>query len=449
MSADLVRELIARCRQRQARVLVVGDGMWDAWVRGHVERVSPEAPCPVLRAGASVRRPGGAANVAEQLRTGWRADVRLLTQPHVLWPSKVRFVAGDQTLLRVDDGEDGGRMSVRERRDLLEEALALLSAGGGGEMPEVVVLSDYDKGTLDASLIGGVVRRCRELRIRTVGDHKRRPVGQWRGVDVLKMNAREAAAAGCLATSGVRHAVVTHGSGDPDVTRFGPSTCVREGRGRLSVPVRSVSGAGDCFTAFLALALAHGFALRQAATLAHLAGGAYVQRRQNEPPLPHEVLAVADPVGAKVLDADALAVVLARRHADARVLVTNGCFDGLHPGHLHTLEFARARGDVLVVALNDDASVRRLKGDGRPLLPLAQRQRLVAALACVDYVLGFTGDTPAAVLAALAPRVAAVAKGPDWAGRVVCSAGLPVLVAPPGGCRLHTTDLLSGRRAAA
>jgi D-beta-D-heptose 7-phosphate kinase/D-beta-D-heptose 1-phosphate adenosyltransferase len=239
--------------------------------------------------------------------------------------------------------------------------------------------------------------------------------------------------------------VVTRGAAPPLIA--GDRDGERPAGGPLAVPVRSVSGAGDCFTAFLALGLAHGLPLAEAAGLAHLAGGAYVGRPYNTPPLPCEVLGVLDPAAGKVLTAAELAEALDARHGGGRVVLAPGCFDLLHAGHAAMLRWARLQGDCLVAALNDDASVARLKGAGRPVLPLAQRQALLAALACVDYVVSFAEDSPAALLEALAGRVRVVVKGPDWAARLARTPEswlVPEVLAAPAdpAATLHTSDLL-------
>jgi D-beta-D-heptose 7-phosphate kinase/D-beta-D-heptose 1-phosphate adenosyltransferase len=448
MTLEAVRDFIARIRRRRARVAVVGDGIRDEWVEGELARISPESPCPVLLERAVVRRPGGAANVAEQLRH-WNVEVRLFAPGPEAWPVKRRLVAGGHTLLRHDAGEPPRPMPGAEREAFIAGVLDHVRHG----RPDVLVLSDYAKGTLDRDTIHAVVRECRHWSIPTVADHKRRPLHEWAGVGVLKMNEAEAARGDLPALlQACRHlaepaVVVTRGAEPPRLPLTGNGVAGPP----LSVPVQSVCGAGDCFTAFLALGLAHARPVPEAAALAHLAGGSYVGRPYNSPPLPCEVLGVIDPAGAKILAVAELREVLDARHAGQRVVVCPGCFDLLHAGHLATLGWARRQGDCLVAAVNDDASVARLKGAGRPVLPLAQRQALLAALSCVNYVVSFGEDSPAALLEALAGSVQAVVKGADWAARLAGSPEarlVPEVLAAPADpeATLHSSDLLRRAR---
>jgi D-beta-D-heptose 7-phosphate kinase/D-beta-D-heptose 1-phosphate adenosyltransferase len=166
------------------------------------------------------------------------------------------------------------------------------------------------------------------------------------------------------------------------------------------VHVESVIGAGDCFAAVFAMAVGYGFTIAESAEIAWNAGAVYVQRKMNRPIIPAEVSwdGIVDPEH------------LASR--DFKLVFTNGCFDVLHEGHLHLLRFAREKGDKLVVALNTDDSVKRLKGEERPIKPLDQRLAVVAALDCVDFVVAFPEDTPLEVIQKIQPDV--LVKGADY-----------------------------------
>lgn len=177
---------------------------------------------------------------------------------------------------------------------------------------------------------------------------------------------------------------------------------------------RSVIGAGDCFAAFLALAFAHGFGVRDCAEVAFKAGAVYVQNVRNRPVSLYELLRYEDPIAAKYMDP----VV----GPGEKLVFVNGVHDLLHVGHAESLRFARGKGDRLVVALNSDASARRLKGPSRPVIPLEDRMRMVASLEFVDFVTSFDEDTPLECLRRVRPDV--LVKGADYAKKEVVGADL-------------------------
>jgi D-beta-D-heptose 7-phosphate kinase/D-beta-D-heptose 1-phosphate adenosyltransferase len=191
--------------------------------------------------------------------------------------------------------------------------------------------------------------------------------------------------------------VITHG-GDKVVGLDGNdffSYCPKK-----AVSVASVVGAGDCFCAFFAMSLGHGFKIAEATEIAWNAGALYVQGKMNRPITPAEL----SPNG--IVEPEDL------RDRDFKLVFTNGCFDLLHDGHIKTLEFAKEKGQKLVVALNTDASIRRLKGEGRPVMPLEQRMRVMANLKPVDFVVSFDEDTPLEVIKKIRPDV--LVKGQDY-----------------------------------
>jgi D-beta-D-heptose 7-phosphate kinase/D-beta-D-heptose 1-phosphate adenosyltransferase len=426
------------------KIWVVGDLMLDEYVMGAVDRVSPEAPVPVVRVRDTEHRLGGAANVARQVaalgarvtlggvigtdRAGddllrlcvasgidtrgvMRTDGRRTTR-------KLRVLGHNQQLLRMD-WEDSSPCSSELATRMLE-GLAL-------ESPDAVILSDYAKGVLTTQIIAAITARASQVPI--VVDPKSRDFSRYRGATTVTPNLRElelasgasldpadsdnvaAAARPLIAAAGLSSMVVTLSEhGMLVVPAAGAPTAVPASRRE----VFDVTGAGDTAIAVLTLSLAAKAPLATAARLANAAAGVSVGQ-----------------VGAVAVDADSIrseltaspdAKVLARadlaaraaswRIAGKRIVFTNGCYDLLHAGHLSLLHGAARLGDVLVLAINSDASVRRLKGPERPLVPQAERAALLAALACVDAVTVFDEDTPLETIEAVRPHI--LVKGADY-----------------------------------
>ncbi len=426
-----------------ARVAVVGDLMLDEYLVGSVSRISPEAPVPVVEVTETFHRPGGAAHVAH-CAAALGASVRLCgvvgedeagatllaacrsagvdvgaVARGAQWSTvrKVRVLAQHQQLLRMD--------WETPRAVDPDTAVGLIEAATSGPVG-AIVLSDYAKGMLTPEAVRAVIERGAALGAPVLVDPKRRDFSVYRGARVITPNLREleavagrslsaeevpATARAVLESSGVEAMVVTLGA---------RGMCVVErGREPVTIPaerqeVYDVTGAGDVVIAVLALGLACGAPLATAAQLANAAAGVAVGRVGTAVVAPSELIAALGLTHAgKVLTRDALAERLAWwRLSGRRVVFTNGCFDLLHAGHVALLARAAAFGDVLLVGLNGDASVARLKGAGRPTLPWGERAALLAALACVDGVVGFDDDTPLALIEAVRPDV--LVKGADY-----------------------------------
>jgi D-beta-D-heptose 7-phosphate kinase/D-beta-D-heptose 1-phosphate adenosyltransferase len=440
-------------RLDRARVLVLGDVMLDRYVVGQVERMSPEAPIPVLKSdalGANRAMPGGAGNVARNIAAlGGRAiligvigadgagetlrgllaaqsgvTARLIVDPARPTTEKIRFMAERQQLLRVDTESaqaPSGEMA-RRLRDEMADALGLV---------DVVVLSDYAKGVLGPDLLGAAIQAAREARKPIIADPKSADFARYGGVDVLTPNRQELASASrreikdeedlvqaarnVAKLSGVAAILVTRGS--EGMTLVPAEGMVRHFRAEPR-EVFDVSGAGDSVVAVLAAAIAAGADLPAAACLANLAGGIAVGKSGTA------LVHAADLLGAlhaqAVMATEAKVVALetalerARRWraSNERIGFTNGCFDLIHPGHVALLAQARAASDRLIVGLNSDASVRRLKGAGRPIQNETARAIVLASLQPVDLVVVFDADTPIDLIRALKPDV--LIKGADY-----------------------------------
>ncbi|WP_027133404.1 D-glycero-beta-D-manno-heptose 1-phosphate adenylyltransferase [Geminicoccus roseus] len=425
-------------------VVVIGDLMLDRAVFGKVGRISPEAPIPVLEMGREETRIGGAGNVVANLHAlgvkvaaagvvGGDAEgdeiARIMAEltpgGAILWRQedrastvKTRYWGGGQQLLRVDR---------ESRTSLPEEGVAAILDWLDERIGETraIVLSDYAKGALSPSLVEQVILRARAAGRPVLVDPKGRDHGRYRGATLLTPNRRElveatgipasdddsvAQAAEALRTSsGVDAVLATLGSEGMLLAEAGGTTRIPG----IRREVFDVVGAGDTVIATLSAAMAAGATQAEAARLANLAGSIAVTRIGTAPVSRIDLLDALAPAQGKVADLErARAIVMNARGKNRRIGFTNGCFDLLHAGHVAYLHAARARCDLLVVGLNDDASVTRLKGPGRPANVLDDRARVLAALADVDLVVPFAQDTPLDLINALKPDL--LVKGADY-----------------------------------
>lgn len=459
---------------RARRTVVVGDLMLDDYVWGDVARISPDAPVPVVAVRRRTRVLGGAGNVAQNLvvagadvalvgvvgadaagaafrglarEAGIAADAILedASRPTTV---KTRVIARGQHLLRLDD-EDGRALDARVRATL---AAAARERGAGCA---VVIVSDYAKGVVDGALVAEIASGAP-----VVVDPKSRDFARYAGCTAITPNRQEAEEATGLALTSedaladaARRIRERCGASLVLVTLGGDGMALGLPDGSLlTIPAESrevfdVTGAGDTVLAYFGLAIGAGLAPADAARLANLAAGIAVAKVGTSAVTPAEVLragGVASAAAGKALDLrQAVNRVAHERSIGRRVVFTNGCFDLLHAGHVHLLERARALGDFLVVALNSDASVRRLKGPERPVVGEADRVKILAALDAVDAVVVFDEDTPLAWIEALRPDV--LVKGGDYSRSTIVGADL---VLGYGG-RVETVPLVGGRSTSA
>lgn len=423
------------------RILVVGDIMLDLYTRGTADRVSPEAPCVVLSHSEEFCRPGGAANVAAQLDAlgasvclcGLLGDdsygsmlrhslacysVELLTVPASYTTTKHRFISGTHhQLLRIDK-DLHANLSISCLNDIIRRI--------SGREFHLVVLSDYDRGVLTPDACSSIINQCKRSRIPVIADIKGAPFTKYRGATMIKGNQTEitslcrhlgldstSAAAEMLHTVAgamdCRYAAMTAGA--DGITIASADNTVISCKA-APAQIYDVTGAGDVVLAYLALALADVCSLSEAAAMAMKAAAVKISRvgtgivRMNEIDR-----------SAKILDS---ALQLPASVRKGITVFTNGCFDILHPGHIDLLEQARAQGDVLIVGINTDESVRRLKGPSRPVNALAQRAGVLAALQCVDYIIPFADDTPLSLIGQISPDV--LVKGGDYTPDTVVGA---------------------------
>jgi D-beta-D-heptose 7-phosphate kinase / D-beta-D-heptose 1-phosphate adenosyltransferase len=433
-----------------ARVACVGDLMVDRFVYGEVARVSPEAPIPVMaRTGESIML-GAAGNVARNVAAlggvaalvgvvgadapaheaarllGLEAGVEgaLVTDPSRPTTVKTRFVSGGQQLLRVDD-EEIAAVSGESEQTLVR---ALGSAAGGAG---AILLSDYGKGVVTPAVIAACLAAARANSAMLIVDSKARSFEHYGAADIIKPNALELARATDLPTetdadieAALARAFELCGCGAILVTRSSKGLSFA----RRGEPVRHMkgvrrevfdtSGAGDTALAALGLALAAGADLEAAAELALLASGVAVTKAGTAVVTPAEMIeaelsAHRAPVEAKIATVERMRAEIARwRELGLTVGFTNGCFDILHRGHVAYLAQARSWCDRLIVGLNSDASVRALKGEGRPFNDLESRALVLAGLGSVDLVVPFDQETPIELIDAARPDV--LVKGADY-----------------------------------
>jgi D-beta-D-heptose 7-phosphate kinase / D-beta-D-heptose 1-phosphate adenosyltransferase len=435
------------------RLVVVGDVMLDRFVYGTVSRISPEAPAPVINTATPEEVIGGAGNVAKNIvALGGACDLvavvgrdeagacirrhlascpeifpALVEVPGRLTTVKTRFVAylHNTHLLRADTEE-----TAPVDADIEDAIIA--TAESGLAAADAVILSDYAKGVLTRKVIAAVIAAARRAGKPVIVDPKGLDYSRYRGASVLTPNVAElavalgrpigndekalkSAAASLIEATGCDSVLVKRGErGVLIVGRNGEAAAFDAAARR----VVDVSGAGDTLVASFALALVSDAGMANSARLANSAAGIAVAKKGTSQVAADELRRVllSRPhfeLAEKINDrAGAAKSVAAWRRDGLTIGFTNGCFDLLHPGHVHLLCEARSHCDRLVVGLNDDASVKRLKGVPRPVQPEAARSIVLAGLAFVDAVILFGEDTPLDLIGTIKPDV--LVKGADY-----------------------------------
>ncbi len=463
------------------RVLVVGDVMLDRHVHGRVRRISPEAPVPVVSLMGEVHTPGGAGNVAAGLAglgcaatlaglVGADAEgallrealaakgvdrLALLERPELSTVSKTRILSDShQQLLRLD--RDGDRARFLDFEDeLLSGVLPLIDG------QSAVVLADYEKGVVTPRVAREVIARCRRLDIPCVVDPKKTDFAVYAGATIITPNLMEAERAvgrpltGDDETADAAGQLLEQLETDALLITRGPEgmTLALPG-GTHHIPsqtrgVADVTGAGDTVVAALAACLGVNWAIVDACRLANVAAGIAVGHPGTYVVSAEELAAAWSGLSPKILDRRAAQKRLDEtRRRGGKIVFTNGCFDILHAGHLACLEGAKRLGDLLVVGLNSDASVRGLKGASRPVINQDNRASLLAGLACVDLVVPFDEPTPESLIELLEPDV--LVKGGDYTIDQIAGADLVTrrggrVIALPLVPGLSTTAILDRR----
>ncbi|CDG89319.1 bifunctional D-glycero-beta-D-manno-heptose-7-phosphate kinase/D-glycero-beta-D-manno-heptose 1-phosphate adenylyltransferase HldE [Xenorhabdus bovienii] len=426
----------------RAGVLVVGDVMLDRYWYGPTSRISPEAPVPVVKVDTIEERPGGAANVAMNIAslgahshliglTGIDDAARALNEKlssvkvqcnFVAVPThptitKLRVLSRNQQLIRLDFEEGFQNVDAQPMLEKIKQSLPHVGA---------LVLSDYAKGAL--SQIQAMIKLANEAHVPVLIDPKGSDFERYRGATLLTPNMSEF------------EAVVGHCKDDDELVEKGTKlvqdlelkallitrsergmSLLRIGQPPLHLPTQAqevfdVTGAGDTVIGVLAAALAAGKPLNEACYLANAAAGVVVGKLGTSTVSPVElenaVRGRAETGFGVMNEAQLKAVVLQARQRGEHIVMTNGCFDILHAGHVSYLSNARKLGDRLIVAVNSDASTKRLKGETRPVNPLDQRMIVLSALESVDWVVAFEEDTPQRLIAGVLPDT--LVKGGDY-----------------------------------
>lgn len=431
-----------------ARVLVVGDVMLDRYWQGSTSRISPEAPVPVVRVGSTEDSPGGAGNVALNIaalggaatlvglvgddEAGLGLQARLATAgvlcdfekvPGKPTITKLRVVSRHQQLIRLDFEE---KFEPEHAAAVNRRANKLLAG------TDILIVSDYAKGALAG--VSELISAAVKAGVKVLVDPKGTDFSRYRGATLLTPNLSEfeqvvgecaseeelvAKGRQLLETLSLEALLVTRGE-------HGMSL-IRASEPELHIPARArdvydVTGAGDTVISVLGTALAAGAPLPEAVALSNIAAGLAVTRvgtvAISGPELRREVQRDGgSDRGVMTREQLAIAVADVRSHGE-KVAFTNGCFDIIHAGHVGYLKEARKLGDRLIVAINDDDSVKRLKGAERPINPIDRRMAVVAGLEAVDWVVSFSEDTPEALLEVIRPDC--LVKGGDYGiGEVV------------------------------
>lgn len=440
---------------KPVRVAVVGDLILDEYLDGVVNRISPEAPVPVHLVRNSSLTAGGAANVArniqlaggqalvvgvsghdtaaEQLKAILRDDlidvsgiVADVERPTI---RKTRITASHQQLVRID-WEDVKNIGATTQ----DKLFAILEK----QSFDALVLSDYGKGTLPKEFLQRLIQLGRARKVPVIVDPKQRDYSVYAGATLVTPNRKEA----CEALGRESHIpwpapelvqeLGKKSSIDNILVTLGPEGMMglkKESGDVRHLPAKArevfdVSGAGDTVVAIMALAMGAKEDLFESMVLANAAAGRVVEKWGTQPIRRQELIdslgddegfrkshfrSTSDKIKSVAELKDAIGVMGKRKN---KVVFTNGCFDILHAGHISYLEEARAQGSLMVIGVNTDRSVRDLKGSSRPIVPLNERMRLLAALQCVDYVVSFDEETPARLIRDLMPDI--LVKGADY-----------------------------------
>ncbi len=458
-------------------VLVIGDLMLDRYLIGDVQRISPEAPVPVVMLKQQNDRAGGAANVAanlaklgiatsiagcvgmdaeaailltliKQLGIKYEALIHSSERPTI---TKTRVMSSRQQIVRIDQ-ESQAKFSFAENAEL-----HVLIARAIQEKPSIVILSDYAKGVLSEEVCQYIIAACKEANIAVIADPKGQDYSKYKGVTALTPNKKETAEA-CGVSVNDTSALLSSAKRLKDdlgldflaITRGDEGLTLLDKNNEHHVTatakeVFDVSGAGDTVIATLAAGLIHGLTPLDALILANIAAGIVVGKIGTVPiqlnELLHELTFKNTSEQAdKITDIAGLSLrVREWQSANQKIVFTNGCFDLLHAGHVAYLEAAKKTGDKLILGLNTDRSVCALKGPSRPVIHEQDRARVLAALAAVDAVILFDEDTPLNLINAIKPDI--IAKGGDYTEAQVVGG---VEVKSWGG-KVAIIDLVAGR----
>ena len=444
---NLMDCFLEKNRNNKLKIYCVGDNLLDQYYEISVNRISPEAPTPILlsKNHNPIVCAGGAANVASQF-TFFNVDCLLFgfSDQYCNWknigpnlslvggriPVKSRFLDSGMQVVRWDIEDVNYGLSNDRIKEYRGHVMELLD---DVPTPNIIIFSDYGKGLFDDQI--NWVKNLKNAI--TLVDPKFGPLTKWEGCNVFKPNAQEAKSLSGLDDWKEQsdffqnklkcEAVVITQSGKGVGGKWGDEYFNYVPK--QTVNVRSVVGAGDAFISFLAMAIGHGFKGEEAVAIAYEAGANYVQGIHNQPITPCQLSQT------KIIHPEDL------KHRNFSLAFCNGCYDIIHSGHIQTLKFASEKADKLLVAINSDSSVKRLKGSSRPIKPLEERLAVMAALEMVDFVTWFEEDTPLEIIKKCMPD--ALIKGSQYKeGEIVGEGIVPKIYRAPMVAGVSTTILL-------
>ncbi|RMF92206.1 MAG: bifunctional D-glycero-beta-D-manno-heptose-7-phosphate kinase/D-glycero-beta-D-manno-heptose 1-phosphate adenylyltransferase HldE [Candidatus Schekmanbacteria bacterium] len=453
MNIQLIKEkFFAR---RKPRILVIGDLMLDEYIWGTVDRISPEAPVQVVKIKKKENAPGGAANVVNNLASlGAKVTVAgiigkdsngskllsllrkkgakcspLISSKDIKTITKTRIIAHNQQVVRIDDEPEENINAFHRQKMFLLVKKEIENSDG-------LIISDYNKGTVDEETIQKIIKFASACGKRVIVDPKGKDYSKYRGCYVVTPNLKELEEATnirCDSEKNITDALsklqrklrseavlVTRGSDGMTLLlkgnkKFNFKSCALE--------VFDVSGAGDTVVAAFAYSLFSGLPPEDSAMISNIAGGIVVEKVGTSVATKNEILSRIDgDYGEeRIIDVDEIEGIISKlRRKGKKIVFTNGCFDILHMGHIYLLQKAKAFGDILIVAINTDSSIKRIKGENRPLISEGERAKILSALSCVDYVTFFDDDTPMNIIKKIKPDV--LVKGGDYSKNEVVGA---------------------------
>ena len=426
----------------KSKILVFGDVMLDRYVSGSVDRVSPEAPVPVLKPIKEEIRLGGAANVALNLSslgskvsligiTGKDSSSKQISNlikenkiknelVHSSLPTitKLRLLSSKQQLLRVDNEEEFTKNDWQSAKRRFDKSIGLSSSN-------LLIISDYGKGTLQD--IPALIKKAKKLNKMVLIDPKGNNFSKYKGADIITPNFSEfigevgpvgserevsSKAKSLIKSLNLGALLVTRGSEGMTLFKKEKNKIDRSNFPTQAKEVFDVSGAGDTVIASLAAALSAGFDISSAVKLANVAAGIVVGKSGTATAYLSEIEPhfSDDDLVFSLGEVKKYSSILKKNNK--KVVFTNGCFDILHAGHVDYLEQAKKMGDELVVGLNSDSSVKALKGKKRPINNLQHRAKVLSSLRCVDKIVSFEDETPIKLIKAIKPDV--LVKGGDY-----------------------------------
>lgn len=435
---------------RDQMVLIIGDMMVDKYIIGSVDRISPEAPVPVLRQKKVSRKLGGTGNVIinatslgakvraigrigddsegtyfiENLRSQGVDAQYIFTSGSTI--AKTRVSASNQQFIRIDEEMivPPSAQIIQTIREEIDEIFQGIT---------VAIISDYGKGFITEELAQIIIKAAKQRNIPVLIDPKGKSPAKYKGATAITPNNKEFLDLTGLSTLPDEDGIAVEGKRFCDDNDFAYLIFTRSEKGISTVngatgekrdypaveqEVIDVTGAGDTVVTTIALAMGAGMSMSKCVKIANTAASIVISRFGAAQTTVEELSAALLPDAKVVTDIDAaLAKIEALKNKGKRIVFTNGCFDLVHAGHISSFHQAREFGDVLVVGVNSDDSIRRIKGEKRPIVDLKNRMTLLSALECVDFVIPFEDDTPQKLIEMVKPDV--LVKGKDWEGKEV------------------------------